>query len=66
LQVRTESFEIESELLVQFARAGLGIAFVPIQVIYADERSKIRPLRDTLRWWKWLRQAERAGSTARH
>jgi glycosyltransferase involved in cell wall biosynthesis len=66
LKVRTESFEIESELLVQFARAGLGIAFVPIQVIYGAERSKIRPLRDTLRWWKWLREAQRACSTARH
>lgn len=65
LKVRTESFEIESELLIQFARAGLGIAFVPIQVIYADERSKIRPWRDTLRWWRWLREAERVCSTAR-
>lgn len=56
LPVTTECFEIESEVLIQFARAGLGIAFVPIQVIYANERSKIRPLRDTLRWWKWLRK----------
>lgn len=61
LAIRADCFEIESELLVQFARAGLGIAFVPIQVIYAEERSKIRPLRDTLRWWKWLRQVKRAG-----
>lgn len=56
LQVKSECFEIESEVLIQFARARLGIAFVPIQVIYADERSKIRPLRDTLRWWNWLRK----------
>jgi glycosyltransferase involved in cell wall biosynthesis len=56
LQVKSDCFEIESEVLIQFARAGLGIAFVPIQVIYADERSKIRPLRDTLRWWNWLRK----------
>ena len=56
LHVKSECFEIESEVLIQFARARLGIAFVPIQVIYADERSKIRPLRDTLRWWNWLRK----------
>ena len=56
LQVKSDCFEIESEVLIQFARAGLGIVFVPIQVIYADERSKIRPLRDTLRWWNWLRK----------
>lgn len=53
--VNTKSFEIESEILVQFARAGFGIAFVPITVIYGDERSKIRPVRDTLRWFRWLR-----------
>ena len=56
LQVKSDCFEIESEVLIQFARARFGIAFVPIQVIYADERSKIRPLRDTLRWWNWLRK----------
>jgi glycosyltransferase involved in cell wall biosynthesis len=56
LQVKSDCFEIESEVLIQFARAKFGIAFVPIQVIYADERSKIRPLRDTLRWWNWLRK----------
>jgi glycosyltransferase involved in cell wall biosynthesis len=60
LTINTDCFEIESDVLVQFATAGLGIAFVPIQVIYAEERSKIRPLRDTFRWWKWLRQVERA------
>ena len=56
LQVKSDCFEIESEVLIQFARARFGIAFVPIEVIYADERSKIRPLRDTLRWWNWLRK----------
>jgi glycosyltransferase involved in cell wall biosynthesis len=65
LTINTDCFEIESDVLVQFATAGLGIAFVPIQVIYADERSKIRPLRDTFRWWKWLRQVERATAKAR-
>jgi glycosyltransferase involved in cell wall biosynthesis len=65
LPVNTNCFEIESDVLVQFATAGLGIAFVPIQVIYADERSKIRPLRDTFRWWKWLRQIERATADVR-
>jgi glycosyltransferase involved in cell wall biosynthesis len=54
LPVSTRRFEIESEILVQFARAGFGIAFVPVAVIYADERSKIRPLRDTVRWLRWL------------
>lgn len=64
LPVNTCSFEIESEILVQFARADLGIAFVPITVIYGDERSKIRPLRDSVRWFRWLASVRRQGVTA--
>ena len=64
LPVNTSCFEIESEILVQFARARLGIAFVPITVIYGDERSKIRPVRDTVRWFRWLASIRRQGTTA--
>ena len=53
LPVKAAHFEIESEILIEFARAGHRIGFVPIQVIYKDERSKISPLRDTLRWFRW-------------
>jgi hypothetical protein len=53
LLVKAAHFEIESEILIEFARAGHRIGFVPIQVIYKDERSKISPLRDTLRWFRW-------------
>ncbi|MBC8097597.1 MAG: glycosyltransferase family 2 protein [Akkermansiaceae bacterium] len=55
LTVNAAHFEIESEVLLAFARANRRIAFVPIQVIYKSERSKIHPLRDTLRWLKWMR-----------
>jgi len=57
LTINTDCFEIESEVLLQFARARLGIAFVPVKVIYGDERSKIRPMRDTVRWFRWLMSA---------
>lgn len=56
LPLETRHFEIESELLVAFARAGLPIEFVPVQVIYGRERSKIHPWRDTLRWFRWWRR----------
>src|SRR5262249_24220028 len=46
-------FEIESDILIAFAARGCGIEFVPIQVIYQTEQSKIHPLRDTLRWFRW-------------
>lgn len=52
---RTRHFEIESEMLLEFLRAGLEVEFVPVQVIYKSERSKIHPVRDTVRWLRWLR-----------
>lgn len=57
--LRSRCFEIESEMIVAFARAGLGIASAPIQVRYRGERSKISPVRDTLRWFRWYRTARR-------
>lgn len=65
LPMASRHFEIESELLVQFARAGQTIRFVPIEVIYNKEQSKIHPVRDTVRWWRWwwrTRQAARRSS----
>src|SRR5207237_2877765 len=59
LSVDATHFEIESDVLLAFAAHGCAIEFVPIQVIYKTERSKIHPLRDTIRWFRWLRQARR-------
>lgn len=58
LGLRTRHFEIESEMCVAFARAGHRIAFVPVQVRYAGERSKISPVNDAWRWWRWYRSAK--------
>ena len=55
LSLRSRHFEIESEMCVAFARAGHRIGFVPVQVRYGGERSKISPIRDTVRWWRWYR-----------
>ena len=53
--LRSTHFEIESEQVLAFAKAGEVIRFVPIRVIYRSERSKIHPVRDTLRWFRWIR-----------
>jgi glycosyltransferase involved in cell wall biosynthesis len=58
LSISTMHFEIESDVLLAFARAGLGIRFTPIQVIYKAEQSKIHPVRDTIRWFRWWRKAK--------
>ena len=52
----TTHFEIESEVLLAFARAGKRINFVPVDVRYKSEHSKIHPLLDTVRWFKWWRR----------
>ena len=53
LRLVTNHFEIESEMLLAFAQAGYRIEFVPIQMIPQGRRSRIRPVRDTLRWLRW-------------
>jgi len=55
---KAEHFEIESELLLRFITAGLSVQFVPIQTLYAGEPSKIHPLRDTVRWFRWWREIQ--------
>ena len=57
LPVRARHFEIESEVLFLFARAGLAVRFVPIATIYQREHSKIHPGKDTLRWLRWYCRA---------
>lgn len=59
LDLRSRNFEWESESLMAFLREGARVEFVPITTIYRSECSKIRPLRDTIRWWRWY-AAERA------
>ncbi|HYT61719.1 MAG TPA: glycosyltransferase family 2 protein [Haliangiales bacterium] len=53
VHVQADHFEIESELLCKFIAAGHTVEFVPVRVIYRDEQSKIQPVRDTRRWFRW-------------
>lgn len=62
LSLHCDHFEVESEITLAFARAGHSIAFVPIQVIYHSSRSKIRPVRDTWRWFRWWLGSPSTGS----
>ena len=53
LQLRTSHFEVESEVLLAFVKAGKRVEFVPIRTIYKAEQSKISPVKDTIRWFRW-------------
>jgi hypothetical protein len=57
LSLQAEHFEIESESLLAFIARGYAVQFVPVRTIYGSERSKIDPVRDTLRWFRWWRTA---------
>ncbi|MCU0651262.1 MAG: glycosyltransferase family 2 protein [Candidatus Omnitrophica bacterium] len=56
IKLQTRNFEIESEMLIEASRAGFAIASVPVQTVYANERSHIHPVRDTLRFFKYLHE----------
>lgn len=62
LSLKTEHFEVESEMLMAFLAAAYSVAFVPIQTIGRRRNSRIDPLADSLRWWKWWHGLARASS----
>ncbi|HOV22522.1 MAG TPA: glycosyltransferase family 2 protein [bacterium] len=50
----TSHYETESELLIKASWKGFRIVSVPITTVYRDEKSKIKPGRDTLRFFKMI------------
>ncbi len=52
IELVTEHFETESEILIKAARKGARIGSVPVSTIYAMEESRINPWRDTMRFIK--------------
>ncbi len=54
IRLQTTRFEIESEMILQAARAGLKINSIPVRCVYAGEKSNIHPLRDTVRFFTFL------------
>jgi glycosyltransferase involved in cell wall biosynthesis len=58
---RATGFAAESEILLNIDRLGFRIDSVPVPVIYGSERSKIKPVRDTIRflkmWWRFRKTA---------
>lgn len=52
----TNRFDYETEMLILASRAGERIESVPISTVYSDEVSSIRPVRDTIRFFKLMRR----------
>lgn len=54
IKLTSGCYEIESEILIKSAKKGFSIHAVPVQTIYQGETSHIRPVRDTVRFFKYL------------
>ncbi len=59
----SEGFAAESEVLLSLADAGENIVSAPTRIIYGDERSKIRPVRDTIKFFGMLRHHHQGKGT---
>jgi glycosyltransferase involved in cell wall biosynthesis len=49
LSLRARGYDIETEMLVKLSRRGARMTTVPVTAVYAGQRSKLRPVRDTTR-----------------
>ena len=65
LRESSDGFAFETENLLLTARSGFQIEFVPIRTIYRDERSKIKPMRDTFRYIRVLAKYRSDGGSRR-
>jgi glycosyltransferase involved in cell wall biosynthesis len=54
-KLRSQCYELEMEILIKMARAGCTIAHAPVHMVYGDgqTRSKMKPVRDTVRVCLW-------------
>jgi glycosyltransferase involved in cell wall biosynthesis len=54
-EMRSRRYEFEMEVLIKMARSGCRIAHAPIHMVYDDgqARSKMNPVRDTVRICLW-------------
>ena len=54
VKLESSNYEIESEMIIKAARCGYRIESVPIKTIYEDQKSRIHPVFDTLRFFLFL------------
>jgi hypothetical protein len=55
IELRSLRYEFEMEVLIKMARSGCTIAHAPIRMVYdnGQARSKMKPVRDTVRICLW-------------
>jgi glycosyltransferase involved in cell wall biosynthesis len=50
MEFKTMRYETETEMLIEAGRGGCRIGAIEVKTIYGAERSKIKPVRDTIRF----------------
>ena len=66
VRLESQRFDAESEILIKAARRGFRIVEIPVPAIYGNEVSKIRPLRDTGRFFRLVGRSLRWIAEARN
>ena len=59
----SDHFDFETEMLLLASRAGFSIHSVPVSTIYGAEKTKIRPVRDTIKFIKLMRRWQKQSAT---
>lgn len=54
VKITCNDFEIETEVLIKASKQGYKVHSVPIKTIYRHEKSKIRPIKDTIQFFRYL------------
>lgn len=54
VRLKCNGFEIETEIIMKASKTGFRIISVPIETIYRDEVSHIRPLHDTQKFFNYF------------
>jgi len=54
IKLETVKFEAESEMLIKACDRGFKIKSIPIETVYAQEKSQINPFIDTVRFIKFI------------
>ncbi len=59
LFTEANNYDYETEMLIIASRRGCRITSVPVSTVYGEEKSKIHPVRDTIRFFKLLQRYKR-------
>lgn len=54
INLTCDGFQIETEILMKASKKNFKVFSTPIKTIYRDEKSKIRPVKDTIRFFGYF------------